>query len=714
MSTVPAAAAAASSSDPGALLASLSLQSHPVLTRQLESAQRLLADRRYGQAEEQVKGWMKDMQKEIKDAAAAAAASSSSGASASLPTLSQMMTAFLPFLRTVGQLRKENESAEYDVQGMVDEVNKYKAAMAAHTAKGDASAPKPVRAPHADYVHPHLKLADLLGRGCGVVAAVPGLPEGCAAPASSASSADDDVSASHSARKPVIAKNTTILVSKALGFVTAPALPLGVDTPEAEQNAHEEKMANALVTLLALKLGQEASLIPVYTLDAGERYAEDRARRLASQRSPLEFGRPSTTVEVRHEEGEAAESKTDDLEIDLARLALIVSRNAFAPPQLPEREEERVENGSDALQQQGQALQSSGLWLTCSLLNHACRPNASWFCVGDVMFVRSLRDIFADEEITISYTGFDAKTYDARRKRCEGWGFECSCREWCEPFTAHGQLAAIENEFVTAVSALDPNIHSLVDQVQGEEEGTAKWRNVCAQLRSAQSELQKLIDQFKTRLMVQCEKAGGACIGKGPSPLSDNSASSSTSEAMIDVEREIEEEREEKKSKSKAKKKTSAAASSSNTFSSATSASRASLSSLPQHTRCLLIHLAAPLSLLALCAVSLPPQSGEPSLKTYKAALSQHERYLLTSIHLLSEQYGSGDETVVFAWLEMLNTWMQFASGGVEYRRPEEMKAIFELVVQQHCEHFGAKPAHFKATWEPLMQQMGLEDFITV
>jgi energy-coupling factor transporter ATP-binding protein EcfA2 len=49
-------------------------------------------------------------------------------AAPSLPALSQLMTNFLPFLRSIAQLRRENESVEYDVQAMGDEVVKYKRA----------------------------------------------------------------------------------------------------------------------------------------------------------------------------------------------------------------------------------------------------------------------------------------------------------------------------------------------------------------------------------------------------------------------------------------------------------------------------------------------------------------------------------------------------------------------------------------------------------
>lgn len=664
----PSAAAAAA-----ALLADLQLQTHPLVDGALASAQKLVSDRRYDSAESEVKSFMASTQASIKAAAAASQPTD-------LPTLSQLMTTFLPFLRTIAQLKRESENAEYDFHAMQEEVNKYKAAQSSTNAK--------TRPPHAEYVHPQLKLAVLGDRNRGVVVSTPGLPDGCAAPASSSDGA--------CAAEPVrIEANTTLMVSKAVGFVTAPAVEAGSATTE---DAHEEQMATALVTLLALKMGSEARLIPeLYKLDAGERYEEDRSRRLAaSDASPLEVAR-KPYFEQSHDD---QEPDPRDLEIDLARLALIVARNAFAPPQPADSAEE---------EQSGPRMRSTGLWITCSLLNHGCRPNAHWFCVGDYMVVRSLRDILPGEEVLISYTGFDAKTYSARQTRCKGWGFDCTCSEWCDAMVSHPTLQQAETHFVNEFNKIEPQVHELVDRIHASPDESVMHRNALHELKSLKEKLEKLVDQFKSRVRDACANApGGASACEGRGGVRDSNESGIALSAPVP---------EPAPTTGKGKKKAANAAAASSASSSAssidvTAGSSSFITSTPAHTRALLIHLAAPLTLLALCHVSLH-DAATATAKSYRASLKKHEQLSLESIDLLGRQYGDGDETVIFAWFELLNTWLQFYSGGVEYRSIEEIKAVFQdIVVKRHCQQFGVKTTHFRATWMELMQRMGLAELM--
>lgn len=672
MSSAPSVVSSSPSSSPSAtadLLSSLQIDTHPVLKYALNHAQQLVQARRYQAAESHVKAFMADMQKQIKEAAMVKETEKvdSSAREQPLPTLSQLMTSFLPFLRQVGQLRRENEAGEYDFQLMADEVAKYKS-----SAPGGKSRP-----PHAEYVHPQLKLAQLADRNRGVIVSTPGLPEGCAAPVSAEPSTDEP----QTARIPA---NSTLIVAKAVGFVTSDAATAG-DTTLSEE-AHEEKLATALVTLLALKMGQDASLIPeLYKLDAGERFEEDRSRRLASSPSPLDVYRPNhTSSSVSPDD---SEPDARDLEIDLARLALIVARNAFAPPQQPDPEE--IANGPRA--------GATGLWITTSLLNHSCRPNAHWFCVGDWMVVRSLRELAPGEEITISYTGFDAKLYSARQTRCQGWGFECHCPEWCEPMQAHPSLKEAEELFVREWRILEPKIHHLVDEVHSSAEATVAHRNALTELGKVKSTLESRIDQFKSKVKDACQLSGLACQGKGGRDNLDESA-----EIALPPTQAV----EETNTKSKGKKKSTSSSSSS------VPSSSSFILTCPSHTRALLVHLAAPLTALALCYISLV-DGTTATPKSYRTALKKHEDLSLESIDLLGRQYGPGDETAIFAWLEMINTWLQFVSAGIEYRSIEEMKALMQdIIVKRHCQQFGVKLNHFVATWQELLERMGLAELL--
>lgn len=736
-----------SASSASALLASLQIAVHADVAGAVDAANALIARRQYRSAEQQLRAYLTRTQADINAAKAAAAASASasdvpaaataaaSASPSSLPTLSQLLTGIMPKLKQIASLQKEHELADYDLRTMQQETQRYKAEWAAYTqrkqdAGEEATGTPPSRPPHAEFVHTRVQVAAIAGRSRGLIAS------------SHATTSASCVSAVAEGPPPVcIPAQTTILCCKAVGIVTDTeggaenaTAAAAAGKPALTDDEREERMASALVTLLALKMQAQPSLIKqLYRLDASERYEEDRARRLA-QRSPLDAYRSSALPAAEAAAADESELEAADLEIDLERLALIVARNAFAPPS-----DSTLHSNAAAAEEEDNAAapaatRSTGLWLPSSFLNHACHPNSHWFVVGDSMFVRTLRDVHEGEELTISYTGFDAKLARERQALCSGWGFQCECNEWCEPMRAHPALGPLEETFVALVDQLEPRVHDFVSAIHGAEEGTLSFKRAHADLLAMKSRLEAAVAQFRKDIAAQC---GQACTGKGvqsaeemaaaaaaaaAAASSSSSAAAASAAAPAGDDKKESEEAEDVAAPGAGADAAAPAAGSSSSSSAAkkkkkkkkagaAAASAAAAVPSAPHTRQLLLHLSTPLQLLALLEVSV--HDGRSDEAAYRASLDRHERLTLESLSLLSAQYGAGDETVVHGWLSLLNTWMQFATAGVEFRAPDQMQAVFaETCVAAHCAHFGTKPDHFQQQWNNTIQAMQLTELM--
>lgn len=68
------------------------------------------------------------------------------------------------------------------------------------------------------------------------------------------------------------------------------------------------------------------------------------------------------------------------------------------------------------------------LFYAPSFLNHSCLPNATYFTIGDMMFVKANRDIVENEELTIHYVYVDNLTEPERAETLQRvWDFTCFC-----------------------------------------------------------------------------------------------------------------------------------------------------------------------------------------------------------------------------------------------------------------------------------------------
>lgn len=102
--------------------------------------------------------------------------------------------------------------------------------------------------------------------------------------------------------------------------------------------------------------------------------------------------------------------------VDAFQVQAIAELNGFGCP--------RIRSSLD--DDDKQSVESSGIWLHASYMNHSCLPNTTRAFIGDMMIVRAARDMKAGEEILTSYQ--PATTAFPKRKEKLGlWGFKCDC-----------------------------------------------------------------------------------------------------------------------------------------------------------------------------------------------------------------------------------------------------------------------------------------------
>ncbi|CAE7199831.1 SMYD3 [Symbiodinium natans] len=68
-----------------------------------------------------------------------------------------------------------------------------------------------------------------------------------------------------------------------------------------------------------------------------------------------------------------------------------------------------------------------GLWPLAAVMNHSCRPNASFTFVGDVIICRAARDLEMGDEICCNYVRVDRPAMLRRRELQSQYMFVCSC-----------------------------------------------------------------------------------------------------------------------------------------------------------------------------------------------------------------------------------------------------------------------------------------------
>lgn len=87
----------------------------------------------------------------------------------------------------------------------------------------------------------------------------------------------------------------------------------------------------------------------------------------------------------------------------------------------------------------------AAIFLLPSMFNHSCVPNATYFCIGDYLVVRSMSCVEAASELTIPYIETQLPFFQ-RRKALANWvgpdeGFSCDCVR-CVPAVAVNETMA--------------------------------------------------------------------------------------------------------------------------------------------------------------------------------------------------------------------------------------------------------------------------------
>ena len=137
----------------------------------------------------------------------------------------------------------------------------------------------------------------------------------------------------------------------------------------------------------------------------------------------------------------AGGSQSTDTKIDLSRddvydndihflpdqIMQIVTRNSFGGAQ-------RSQILARALDDDVPSSNSGGgaLFFAPSFFNHSCIPNATYFTIGDMMFIKTNRDVEEDEELMIHYLYVEKLNEKERNETLQRvWEFTCQC-ELCE------------------------------------------------------------------------------------------------------------------------------------------------------------------------------------------------------------------------------------------------------------------------------------------
>lgn len=102
--------------------------------------------------------------------------------------------------------------------------------------------------------------------------------------------------------------------------------------------------------------------------------------------------------------------------VDTFQVLAIAELNRFGCPS--------IRSGLD--DEQNEEIESTGMWIQASYINHSCLHNTVRTFIGDMMILRASCDIEAGEEIVISYQS-SAIPFPKRNKKFATWGFQCDC-----------------------------------------------------------------------------------------------------------------------------------------------------------------------------------------------------------------------------------------------------------------------------------------------
>lgn len=116
-----------------------------------------------------------------------------------------------------------------------------------------------------------------------------------------------------------------------------------------------------------------------------------------------------------------------------------------------------------------------GLYPSMSLLNHDCQPNCVMIFEGKTLYLRAIKDIQPQEELTISYTDALAPSVERRKQLEQQYHFHCTCQLCSTADKDADMLAGDEEEWRKLKEAL-PSL----ERLQAEQ----KWAELLSEGRS--------------------------------------------------------------------------------------------------------------------------------------------------------------------------------------------------------------------------------------
>jgi hypothetical protein len=118
------------------------------------------------------------------------------------------------------------------------------------------------------------------------------------------------------------------------------------------------------------------------------------------------------------------------------RVEHIRRRNCFAAPL---RAVDVLTNPATAVR--------NGFWVHTSYINHSCLPNSVRTFLGDMLLLRTTRDISTGDEITAQYVTPELSVEDRQQNYKGTWSFECDCH-LCEVDEKVGKAVNRDREVI--------------------------------------------------------------------------------------------------------------------------------------------------------------------------------------------------------------------------------------------------------------------------
>lgn len=151
---------------------------------------------------------------------------------------------------------------------------------------------------------------------------------------------------------------------------------------------------------------------------------------------------------------------------------------------------------------------TTGVWTFMSYINHSCNCNAASSFIGDVQIIRATRDLDAETEILVPYTGFGGlESYDKVQELLSHWGFTCDC------VLCLDRKATSEEVFLTR-KALLRDFNQCVT-VKDQPINIPKAQNLVDRLDQTYSAAAKESGAFKLHVWYCCQPLGSVLVVMG-------------------------------------------------------------------------------------------------------------------------------------------------------------------------------------------------------